>query len=140
MNNNPMYRQQPLSGIPLDRNLTITELQQICHQRSRSAGWWDDYLTMPDQYRKYFLSSRYALIHSEVTEALEGLRRGAPDSHLPARPAEEVELADTIIRIMDYAGAMNMDLIGAIVEKLRYNASRLDHTAEARAAQGGKAL
>ena len=50
----------------------------------------------------------------------------------------EVELADAVIRIFDLAGAYNMDLGGAIVEKMAFNAFRPDHQAAARAAVSGK--
>ena len=120
--------------------LTVSDLQTLCFQRSHSAGWWDDFLTMPEKYRKYFLASRYALIVSEASEAFEGLRKGKQDDHLPDRKSEEVELADLLIRVFDYAGGMNFDLAGAIAAKLEYNATRHDHTAEARAAEGGKKL
>lgn len=50
----------------------------------------------------------------------------------------EVELADTIIRILDYAGAFGYDLQGAFDEKLAYNQTRKDHTFEARESAGGK--
>lgn len=120
--------------------LTLVELQNMCHQRSSDAGWWDDYTSMPEAYRKYFLASRYALIHSEGSEAFEGLRKGGQDSHLPHRCAEEVELADMVIRILDYSGHKKFDLIGAIMEKLDYNMHRQDHTLEARKSNGGKSL
>jgi NTP pyrophosphatase (non-canonical NTP hydrolase) len=51
----------------------------------------------------------------------------------------EVELADALIRICDLAGAMQLDLGGAVREKLDYNATRADHKFEARTAEGGKA-
>ena len=51
----------------------------------------------------------------------------------------EVELADAVIRIFDMAGGLHLDLPGAIVEKLAYNASRADHKPEHRAQPGGKA-
>lgn len=79
-----------------------------------------------------------ALMHSELSEALEGVRKGMMDSHLPHRKSIEVELADTIIRILDYAGNYRLDLGGAIIEKLHYNWHRQDHTLEARKADGGK--
>lgn len=50
------------------------------------------------------------------------------------------ELADTIIRIMDLAGALQLDVAGAIIEKLAYNQQRPDHKKEAREAEGGKSL
>jgi NTP pyrophosphatase (non-canonical NTP hydrolase) len=78
------------------------------------------------------------LIHSEISEAMEGERKGLQDDKLPHRPMAEVELADALIRIFDYAGGFGYDLEGAYREKLEYNAKRADHTHEARAAEGGK--
>lgn len=60
------------------------------------------------------------------------------DDHLPHRKMAEVELADALIRIFDYAAAHGYDLDGAVQEKLAYNAVRRDHTYEAREAAGGK--
>ena len=60
------------------------------------------------------------------------------DDKLPHRKMVEVELADAVIRIFDLAGAMEMDLGGALVEKLVYNTSREDHKKENREAAGGK--
>ena len=50
----------------------------------------------------------------------------------------EVELADALIRIFDYAGGFGYDLGGALIEKMQFNASRRDHTHEARLEEGGK--
>jgi NTP pyrophosphatase (non-canonical NTP hydrolase) len=60
------------------------------------------------------------------------------DDHLPNRKMEEVELADALIRIFDYAGGHGLDLEGAYREKTDYNARRADHLPENRAADGGK--
>jgi NTP pyrophosphatase (non-canonical NTP hydrolase) len=60
------------------------------------------------------------------------------DDHLPHRRMAEVELADAIIRILDYAGGFGYDLQGAFEEKIAYNARRVDHTHEARRITGGK--
>jgi NTP pyrophosphatase (non-canonical NTP hydrolase) len=79
------------------------------------------------------------LIVSELAEAMEGDRKNKMDDHLPHRESREVELADALIRICDLAGAYNLDLAGAVVEKMAYNAQRADHKPEARAAEGGKA-
>jgi hypothetical protein len=49
-----------------------------------------------------------------------------------------VELADLIIRALDYAGYRKLDLMGAINEKLKYNCQRKDHTAEERRKTNGK--
>jgi hypothetical protein len=60
------------------------------------------------------------------------------DDKLPHRSMAEVELADCLIRIFDYAGAYGYDLEGAYQDKRIYNASRVDHTHEARAEAEGK--
>ena len=66
-----------------------------------------------------------ALIHSEISEALDALRSGnPPDKHLTQYSSFEVELADAVIRILDLAGSQDMDIGGAILEKMKYNSSR----------------
>ncbi len=81
-----------------------------------------------------------ALIHSEVSEMLEGVRKGKMDDHLPHRRTEEVEAADVLIRLLDYCAYRKLDIGGATVEKLAYNRTRKDHTREARMAPGGKSF
>ena len=79
-----------------------------------------------------------ALIHSEISEALEGHRKDLMDDKLPYRKMFEVELADAMLRILDLAGAHGLDIGGALVEKHAYNLKREDHTNEARLAANGK--
>lgn len=78
------------------------------------------------------------LVHSEISEALEGYRKDLMDDHLPHRKAFEVELADAVIRILDIVGAMGLDIDGAIDEKLEYNQQRADHKRINRMKDGGK--
>lgn len=78
------------------------------------------------------------LMVSEIAECMEGERKDLMDDKLPHRKAAEVELADCLIRIFDYAGAFGYDLEGAYRQKRLYNAQRADHKHEARAAAGGK--
>lgn len=108
----------------------------LCHEASSKAGWWDGV----DRQDPTVQASKIALIHSELSEALEGVRKGKPDDHLPHRSAVEVELADALIRIFDLAGSLGLDLGGAATEKLEYNTHRADHKREARSASGGKRL
>lgn len=78
------------------------------------------------------------LIHSEISEAMEGERKDLMDDKLPHRKMAEVELADALIRILDYAAGFGYDLSGAVLEKLEYNSTRKDHTHEARERANGK--
>ena len=110
----------------------VVFLMDLCHERSAAVGWWDG-VDVDDKF-----AEKIALIHSELSEALEGHRRDLMDNHLPHRKSVEVELGDAVIRIFDLAGKMKLDLFGAIDEKLEYNRTRADHKRAARAAKGGK--
>ena len=106
------------------------------HLSNVQCGWWDNIETGEPANRNVF--ELLALIHSELSEALEAARKDLNDDHLPNRKGIEVELADAVIRIFDLAGAMNLDLGGALIEKLQYNRSRADHKIENRKLKNGK--
>lgn len=108
-----------------------------CFGRSMKAGWYHDPVTGEAKVRN--VGEMLALIHSEVSEALEGHRKDQMDTHLPKRKMIEVELADAVIRIFDLAGYLELDIGGAYVEKLAYNEQRADHKPENRV-NGGKAF
>ena len=114
-------------------------LRDVCHTAASAAGWWQDAAGNDVRENPYCFSNKLALIHSEVSEAMEGDRKGLPDDKLPHRAMREVELADALIRIYDLAGAYGMDIGGAVAEKLAYNAQRAAHKPENRQAAGGKA-
>ena len=68
---------------------------------------------------------RMALIHAEFSEALEALRDGNPSSSkIIEFSSLEEELADAVIRIMDYSFGKDLDVAGAIIAKIEYNQSR----------------
>lgn len=64
------------------------------------------------------------LINTELSEGMEAWRKNKMDDHLPNRSGLEVELADALIRILDMAAGLRLDLGGAFLEKLKYNKSR----------------
>ena len=128
---------------------TINELCYDIHQNNVAAGWWTCPKTgvslkgSTDPARPFSSANRdllnlLMLVVTEVAEAAEGVRKNCPDDKLPHRSMLEVELADVFIRIFDIAGAHNLDLGGAIQEKLEFNANRPDHKLENRNKEGGK--
>ncbi|PBB41854.1 hypothetical protein CK222_21680 [Mesorhizobium sp. WSM3866] len=111
--------------------------QQLAHETATNAGWYTDRETGQPIERNF--GEVVALMHSELSEALEADRKGKrQDDKLPWRNAVEVELADCVIRIFDTAAARGYDLAAAILDKNRFNRERADHKLENRLLQGGK--
>jgi NTP pyrophosphatase (non-canonical NTP hydrolase) len=121
-----------------DYTNVINDLFDDIHKANVKAGWWTDIVTKESLIGKRNVGEILMLIVSEVAEAMEGHRKGLQDDKLPHRSMLEVELADVIIRIGDLASSMNLDIGGAIKEKLDYNASREDHKLENRLKTNGK--
>ena len=116
----------------------INEVAALCYNGSAKSGWWTNLETGEPLERNR--GEMMCLMHSEISEAMEGMRKNLMDEHLPHRKMEEVEMADVIVRVGDYCGGFSLDLGGALIEKLEYNAHREDHTLEHRAGEGGKAF
>jgi NTP pyrophosphatase (non-canonical NTP hydrolase) len=111
---------------------TINQLVTEAHENAKSKGWWDEDRSFGEVI---------ALMHSELSEALEDYRDGiAPDQMFYQAKDGSVwekkddwfvkpcgipsELADVVIRVFDACGRYGIDLESAIAEKMAYNATR----------------
>ena len=114
----------------------FNELSAAAHLNSRSKGFWDNRdkvvdacikaggATLEQVAMKMIDGQQIALMHSELSEALEGSRKNLQDDHLPQFSMMEAELADVVIRIMDHAGAFSLRVGEAIIAKMEYNSGR----------------
>ena len=96
----------------------IEQLQLQVYAANEAQGFWDG----PGNDNN---ASKIALMHSELSEALEADRKGIEsDDKIPDFTGVEAELADTVIRILDFSGRHNLRLGEAIQAKLLFNLSR----------------
>lgn len=93
----------------MDRVLFINMLRDEFHESAKAKGFHDEPADFPRMI---------ALMHSELSEALEAHRCSEPVNNI------EKELADVIIRVLDCCGAMNYNIGSAIFDKMEYNQTR----------------
>lgn len=98
---------------------SINELVKLAYKNAVDKGWWET---------ERSFGELIALIHSELSEALEDYRSGHDVNsiwHEAEKPCGiPIELADVIIRIFDLCGKYEIDLEEAIVRKMLFNSTR----------------
>ena len=87
---------------------TLGELQLECWQIADDNGFHDDPRSN---------AAVLALVHSEVSEALEADREGDTAGYA-------VELADIVIRVLDHAEEVGVDLEAEVLTKMEANRDR----------------
>jgi hypothetical protein len=117
-----------------NKNKTVQDLvDRIYHDNLR---WWIDLDTGLPRDRN--VGEMLCLVHSEISEALEGHRKNLMDDHLPNRRMFDVEVADAVIRLLDIAAHLIPEFVDTLYEKLDYNLVRADHKDDHRRSEHGK--
>lgn len=107
--------------------MNISQMAAAAYVNSYSKGFHDHESVPPDDKT---IAEKLALIHSEVSEALEEVREGRLETTTTMEGKPEgffPELADILIRVGDLAGSFSggAELLEASVkEKMAYNATR----------------
>jgi len=110
--------------------MEVKRLCKECHNTAVEKGFYSKTQELsnlsPIEYQSYILdleiSKRIALINSELGEALEAIRKDRRG--LEQKDTFEDEIADTLIRIFDLCGWMDIDIEKQLKWKMNYNSNR----------------
>jgi len=99
--------------------MNINDLASKCHKDAKEMGWYDGYVKTDVEVMM--------LVVTEVAEVVEELRKhDAQEYYLKGDKPEGygTEVADTIIRLLDWCAYKNIDIQAIIDAKLTYNKTR----------------
>ncbi len=107
----------------MKEKLSIADIQKMVHENSLDKGFWEglEELTVDG------IGMKLALIHSEVSEALEDVRVNKLKTYIQdnGKPCGfSSELADVVIRIFDLAEKMGINMEEEILLKHKFNVTR----------------
>ena len=117
-----MTQQETLESTETDRYKSLNVLRDIVHGVAKEKGWHSF-----EETEMAYVSRFVANVHGETSELWESARKGTLKQNcdkLCAITAEDEELADILIRVLDYCGRRNIDIAGAVEAKSRFNATR----------------
>lgn len=99
--------------------VAVGKVQDYIHQNNVAKGFW------PEDKKSRNDGEAMMLMVTEIAEAMEAHRHGnPPDDKVPEFSGVEAELADAVIRILDFAKGKNLRVVEAICAKVEYNKSR----------------
>lgn len=102
----------------------MDDLSHTLHAHARKKGFYEPYENMDESEYVVFYLKQLAMIHSEVSEVLEAIRKEKGDDVVVE------ELADIIIRVLDFwaflseTGYTNKSLANAVIAKMNKNLDR----------------
>ena len=99
----------------IPQELELSEFFGSVHETAQEKGWHDE----PRETGTWL-----ALMHSELSEALEADRKDLVSEHIPEFSGLEEELADVIIRIGDFSTLMGLRVVEAMIAKAEFNKGR----------------
>lgn len=116
----------------------LTKIAKEINEDVRKKGFWnsmhkaiaiaeEDSGTSTKDIKDAFIAQKLALVHTEVSEAVEALRKNEYEANgygLYEKDSFADELADSIIRILDLCGELNIDIQKQIEWKLEKNRQR----------------
>lgn len=109
----------------MTKNINLEDMAYLIHQNAVEKGFWEPLVHMDEADHVVFYLKQIAMIHSEVSETLEAIRKEKGEHQIVE------EMVDTIIRILDlWCGMKRNGVIGntlltdVLIEKMEKNTSR----------------